>query len=151
MLKVQTKKTKQMYSCKSSLISQLYNLCMVVIASIQNQSDNSKTCMRNGNQINLVASGAKEKIILFIINMLEMLFFLCWHWHCVIYIHMLNAHAHAHTHMYFCKQLSYDLFYMSHCDARQSVVAHTKIKIYLRRFSALPQPFSKKRVINMRR
>lgn len=82
-VKVQAKKTKEIDNYVSSLISQLYNLCIVVIASIQNQSDNSKTCMQNVNQINLEAGGAKEKMILFIMNMLEMLFFFVWHWHCV--------------------------------------------------------------------
>lgn len=65
--------------------------------------------MQNGNQINLEAGGAEEKIILFIINMLEMLFFFV---------------GIGGMHVYFRKQLSYDLFYVSHCDARQSVVTH---------------------------
>lgn len=77
----------------------------------------SKTCIQNGNQINLEAGGAWEKIILFIINMLEMLFFfvgigIVWY-------------THSRAFLHFCKQLSYDLFYMSHCDARQSVVTRT--------------------------
>lgn len=97
--------------------------------------------MQNGNQINLEAGGAEEKIILFIINMLEMLFFFVG----------IGIVRYRQPCMCIFVNNYRTICSMCHIAMRANRSSHMKRKIYLRRFSALPQPFSKKRVINMRR